>query len=225
MSHGLSKILIFYLRLGMQRFHQFSREKHVYINQDVDELLKDIVIFFNGTPVQPLPPSSPFDGAGVYALYYTGNLDIYEKIALQNRIEYAMPIYVGKAVPRGWRQSRSVTASGRRELYSRISQHARNISLTDLGLDNFAVRFAIFEGACVGMIAAIEAKMIEIYTPIWNSCIDGFGNHDPGKGRYKQALSEWDCLHPGREWVKKLDGPQQSKKYVLMKLKKFMDSI
>ncbi len=31
-----------------------------------------------------------------------------------------------------------------------------------------------------------------------NKIIDGFGNHDPGKGRYNQLRSRWDKLHPGR---------------------------
>lgn len=40
--------------------------------------------------------------------------------------------------------------------------------------------------------------------PVWNQIIDGFGNHDPGKGRYQQRRSVWDIIHPGREWSKKL---------------------
>ena len=39
---------------------------------------------------------------------------------------------------------------------------------------------------------------------MWNRCIDGFGNHDPGKGRYQQQKSPWDCIHQGREWADKL---------------------
>jgi len=48
--------------------------------------------------------------------------------------------------------------------------------------------------------------MIRKYNPLWNSHIDGFGNHDPGKGRYEQAKSEWDVLHPGRVWADRLKG-------------------
>jgi hypothetical protein len=32
-----------------------------------------------------------------------------------------------------------------------------------------------------------------------DAAVDGFGNHDPGKGRYKQARSDWDVIHPGRQ--------------------------
>ncbi len=58
------------------------------------------------------------------------------------------------------------------------------------------------------MISTVEAAMTRKYNPLWNSQIDGFGNHDPGKGRYEQAKSEWDVLHPGREWANRLKGNQ-----------------
>lgn len=209
----------------MQQFQKFSREKHVYTNMDVDELLKDVVRFFNGTPVQPLPPQTSFIGAGVYALYYTGPHKLYSRIAQRNRLEYAVPIYVGKAVPKGWRQARIFTSSTETELYTRLSQHARSIAATDLDADGFSCRFVIFEGPAVGIIAAIEAKMIELYSPVWNSCIDGFGNHDPGSGRYKQALSEWDILHPGREWAKRLTGPKKDLDEIIRKATEYLKSI
>ena len=48
-----------------------------------------------------------------------------------------------------------------------------------------------------------EALLIAKFAPIWNKLIDGFGNHDPGKGRYKGARPKWDTLHPGRLWASK----------------------
>jgi hypothetical protein len=56
------------------------------------------------------------------------------------------------------------------------------------------------------LISTVETAMTRKYNPLWNSQIDGFGNHDPGKGRYEQAKSEWDALHPGREWADRLKG-------------------
>jgi len=35
------------------------------------------------------------------------------------------------------------------------------------------------------------------------TALDGFGNHDPGKGRYEQAKSDWDIIHPGRVWAER----------------------
>ncbi|GAA3304930.1 hypothetical protein GCM10020295_57340 [Streptomyces cinereospinus] len=43
--------------------------------------------------------------------------------------------------------------------------------------------------------------MIRHYRPVWNTVVDGFGNHNPGVGRFdKQARPAWDDLHPGRWW-------------------------
>jgi Eco29kI restriction endonuclease. len=54
------------------------------------------------------------------------------------------------------------------------------------------------------LIGTVEAGLIRYYTPIWNTLVDGFGNHDPGKGRYNQAKSDWDVLHAGRPWADRL---------------------
>lgn len=208
-----------------QKFQKFSREKHVFRNDaEIDELLKDIIRFFNGTPVQPLPPKTQFIGAGVYAIYYVGKSPLYSEISSGNRLSYNVPIYVGKAVPSGWRQARNFTSSTGIELFNRLKDHAKSISSarTTLKLKDFAARFTIFEGASVGMIACIEAKMIEQYKPVWNSCIDGFGNHDPGSGRYQQALSEWDAVHPGRVWTSKVLGERPNKKMVEQRIKRYL---
>lgn len=45
---------------------------------------------------------------------------------------------------------------------------------------------------------------------IWNTTVTGFGNHDPGSGRYNQARSSWDVLHPGRPWADRLRPGRQS---------------
>jgi hypothetical protein len=58
----------------------------------------------------------------------------------------------------------------------------------------------------------------------WNSYIDGFGNHDPGKGRYNQAKSEWDVLHKGRKWADKLQGQAPLMESILEKIQKYADS-
>ncbi len=48
-----------------------------------------------------------------------------------------------------------------------------------------------------------ESLLIARFRPIWNVVLDGFGNHDPGKGRYNGARPLWDVLHPGRGWAKR----------------------
>jgi hypothetical protein len=46
--------------------------------------------------------------------------------------------------------------------------------------------------------------LIDLFNPVWNKLLDGFGNHDPGKGRYLQQRAPWDTIHPGRAWAEKV---------------------
>jgi len=75
-----------------------------------------------------------------------------------------------------------------------------------LQVSDFRCRFMILSGIEADLIVPVEAELIRRYRPLWNTVVDGFGNHDPGKGRYNQARSEWDVLHPGRPWARKLTG-------------------
>ena len=188
----------------------FKREDYVYVNTKFSELLKDAVRFFHGTHVLPLPPSEPFAGAGVYAIYCIARKGLYktygEKI---NRTSYDVPIYVGKAVPAGWRQNRVVDEIAGNVLYNRLRQHAESIrEAKGLLLCDFVCRFAILEGETANMIAALESAIIAEHTPLWNSVIDGFGNHDPGKKRVTGKRPQWDCLHPGRTWALRMTGEE-----------------
>jgi hypothetical protein len=190
---------------------EFNRDEHVYTSDAFEEIIKDTIRFFNGTPVIKLPPPVKFHGTGVYAIYYTGKSKTYIDLAAKNRIEFAMPIYVGKAVPRGWRQARVETDSDKKsfELNGRLNEHARSIEqAVNLQTEDFYCRFMILENTASSLISTVEAALIRYYKPIWNTKIDGFGNHDPGKGRYNQAKSEWDVLHPGRPWADKCLGQE-----------------
>jgi len=206
----------------------FDRAEHVYKNDAFVELVKDAVRFFNGTPVHVLPPPAKFMGTGVYALYYTGKNSLYTKYAQLNRLSYDYPIYVGKAVPRGWRTSRVSDKQGEQqnELISRLVEHARNIkSGSGLDIEDFACRFVIFEDAGSDMISTIEAALIKINTPLWNTAVDGFGNHTPGAGRFEQAKSDWDVIHPGRAWAEKCKGKPKSKEVILKSIENLFSKL
>jgi hypothetical protein len=206
----------------------FDRAEHIYKNSAFEELVKDAVRFFNGTPVHTLPPPERFHGVGVYALYYTGNFEIYSKYAELNRLQYGHPIYIGKAVPRGWRQSRiSHTATSQTtELHSRLREHTRNIETGEgLSASDFSCRFVIFEGGGSDMIGTIEAALIKIFKPLWNSAVDGFGNHTPGAGRFNQAKSDWDVIHTGRAWAEKCMGVPKNKDMILANINKHLKGL
>lgn len=205
----------------------FDSSKHIYKSSEFVELIKDAIRFFNGTPVREIPPESKFSGAGVYALYYTGNYDIYAKYSVLNRLAYNYPIYVGKAVPMGWRQSRisDNVNNFSKVLFNRISEHASNIVKVGLDLSDFMVRFVIFEGECSDMISSVEAGLIKFHRPLWNVALDGFGNHTPGKGRFMQAKSDWDVVHPGRIWADKCTGRSKPKDRIISNIEKHLESL
>ena len=207
---------------------EFDRKKHIYKSEAFVELVKDAVRFFNGTPVRPLLTAETFLGTGVYALYYTGQNPIYRKYAELNRLAYNYPIYVGKAVPKGWRQSRisDSAINQSRELHNRLREHSRNITVgTNLDLEEFMCRFTIFEDDSSDMISTIEAALIKLTQPLWNVAIDGFGNHDPGKGRYEQAKSDWDVIHPGRTWAERCNGIPKAESIILANIDQHFLSI
>lgn len=157
--------------------------------------------------VNPLPPDEPFIGAGIYALYYEGDFSLYAEIAEQNSAEqYRWPIYIGKAVPAGARKGGyGLGADPGQALYKRLSEHAGSIEdAENLRLADFRCRFLVVDDIWIPLA---ESLLIEMYSPLWNQKIDGFGNHDPGKGRYNQQRSPWDVIHPGRAWAYKLQPP------------------
>jgi hypothetical protein len=165
-------------------------------------------------PVHPLPPDESFIGAGIYALYYEGDFDLYEDIAEQNRDEkYRWPIYVGKAVPAGARKGGyGLGADPGQALYKRLSEHASSITAAkNLNLADFHCRLLVVDDIWIPLS---ESLLVEMYSPLWNQKIDGFGNHDPGKGRYNQQRAPWDVIHPGRAWAYNLQPPSNDEHVV-----------
>lgn len=73
----------------------------------------------------------------------------------------------------------------------------------------------ICEHATSEMIGTVEAALIKWNRPLWNSLLAGFGNHDPGKGRYKQVKSDWDVIHPGRHFAEKCKGAMTPKSEII----------
>jgi hypothetical protein len=142
-----------------------------------------------------------FNGAGIYAIYYTGDLPMYSLLADANRDgQFGQPIYVGKAVPAGARKGVLVGTSTR-ALGGRLAEHAASINAaTNLDPADFHCRWLIVEPIWIPLG---ESLLIGRFAPVWNTIVDGFGNHDPGKGRQAGMVSRWDVLHPGRSWVHK----------------------
>ena len=156
----------------------------------------------------PLPPPERFIAAGVYAIYYNGPFEAYSPLIQKNRIAARRglaqtPIYIGKAVPAGARKGGfGLGSSPGLVLYNRLAEHADTIREAEstLILEHFRCRYIAVEDIWIPLG---ESMLIEMFSPVWNKLLDGFGNHDPGKGRYRQQRSFWDTVHPGRLWAEK----------------------
>ena len=197
----------------------FDYSLHIFRSPKFQSVVNEAIEFFVKTPLHRLPPPNQFLGPGVYGLYYVGAYELYAKISELNRIACIQPIYLGKAVPPGWRTARTGT-SETFDLYQRLREHTRSIIQgANLDIDDFRCRFMILNGIESDLIVPVEAELIRRFMPLWNTLIDGFGNHDPGAGRYNQARSEWDVLHPGRSWAVRLTGASPKLENVIAKVR------
>ncbi len=173
-------------------------------------------------PVSVLPPPGAFAGAGIYAFYYTGPFLPYRKVAERNaKDQWASPIYVGKAVPAGARKGGyGLGESPGEVLYRRLREHSESIDQAEnLSLSDFNCRYLTVDDIWIPLG---ESLLISMFSPLWNQILDGFGNHDPGAGRYNQQRSSWDVIHPGRPWAKKLKPNSRSRDEILKVIAKFL---
>jgi len=166
---------------------------------DYDNLTINLVRELMSRDPHPLPPAKSFPGPGVYALFYQGGFEPYAPVV---SADCRRPIYVGKAVPAGARKGTSNAGARSASLYQRLREHADSVSAAqNLDLKHFQCRHLIVVPLWITMA---ERFLIEHYQPVWNACLDGFGAHDPGKGRHAGEISWWDALHPGRSWAARL---------------------
>ncbi len=163
----------------------------------------------------PLPdPGSRhgFVGAGVYAIYYFGThspYPPYQRLAEHNQqADELIPIYVGKAIPRGARTAGvGLNVPVGTVLFGRLREHAESIDdAINLDFGDFRCRFLTVDDIWIPLG---ESLLIQQFRPVWNVLVDGFGNHDPGGGRRNQRRSAWDTIHPGRGWAERLGQPHQ----------------
>ena len=170
-----------------------------------------------GRPRSPLPPKDRFEGAGVYAIYYKGEFAAYRPVARKNQSpdeKDDVPIYVGKAVPAGARKGGlGLDAPPGAALYNRLVDHSGSIVAAsgNLKIEDFFCRYLAVDDIWIPLG---ENLLIEMFSPLWNKVVDGFGNHDQGKGRHQGRLPAWDVLHPGRVWASRLQ-PGASEESIL----------
>lgn len=165
---------------------------------DMRNLAESIVNALAEVEPKPLGELERFEGAGIYALYYHGPFDAYALLTSRNQDGSHEPIYIGKAVPSGGRRGITVETTTR-ALFNRLGDHAKSINAAgNLDIADFRARWLVMEDIWIPLG---ESAMIRRHTPVWNALLDGFGNHNPGKGRINGVRSKWDTFHPGRPWA------------------------
>jgi hypothetical protein len=167
---------------------------------DKVNLGKSVVDALLEEPARPLSNLTPFKGAGIYAIYYSGDHESYALLARINRNAITHPIYVGKAIPAGARKDvLGDVAAHSTALFNRLREHADSVqSVKSLDISHFACRHLVVDDIWIPLA---ESLLIQRYRPLWNLVVEGFGNHDPGAGRYSGQRPLWDVLHPGRSWA------------------------
>ncbi|TGG89406.1 Eco29kI family restriction endonuclease [Natronospirillum operosum] len=172
-------------------------------------------------PVTSLSSLGKFDGAGLYAIYYQGDFPAYASIAHRNRQgEFRAPIYVGKAVPKGARKGTDLEGPPGSVLYKRIMQHKRSIEEAEnLNLEDFHCRYLVVDDIWIPLG---ESLLIAKFSPLWNQLVDGFGNHDPGRGRREGIRPRWDTLHPGRSWANNFPPRPESQSQLVQEIEDYL---
>lgn len=163
-----------------------------------------------------------FSGAGIYAIYYCGKFSAYSELVKHNSGgNLTAPIYVGKAIPSGARKGGGLGIGGLgKSLFLRLREHATSIGLvSNLELRDFHCRFLVVDDIWIPLG---ESLIIARCSPIWNTLIDGFGNHDPGKGRHKGMRPRWDVLHPGRPWAERCTARKETASDIEEDVKTFL---
>lgn len=172
----------------------------------------------------PFADLPEFVGAGIYAIYYTGDFQAYALIAERNQGgRFEVPIYVGKAIPAGARKGKfGLNLKSGGALWKRLKEHAESIRIaSNLNLKDFHCRFLVVDGIWIPLG---ESLLIAKFSPVWNTLIDGFGNHDPGSRRYAGLRPRWDVLHPGRPWAAKCQDRAETAKQILLEIHHFLEA-
>jgi Eco29kI-like restriction endonuclease len=163
-----------------------------------------------------------FVGSGIYVIYYLGDYELYRPMAEVNAEELSWPIYVGKAVPSGGRRGTNLfQPSTGTALFGRLAEHRESIEQAEnLDVADFRVRYLIVDDIWIPLG---ESLLISTFKPVWNAMLDGFGNHDPGSGRYNGERPLWDMVHPGRYWAPRLRERQETPELIGARVTEYLE--
>jgi hypothetical protein len=164
---------------------------------------------------------------GSYPLYAEFSKSLRRMADAVKKVDFSeqpVPIYIGKSDAPGRRKGASVSERGatgskeldsegrgeleearefltkkptHRKLYNRLVKHSKSINAaTNLDVSDFFCRYMLVDEIWVPLG---EARLVELFKPLWNVLIEGFGSNPEGGGRKNTARPVWDILHPGRK--------------------------
>jgi len=155
-----------------------------------ERLTRNICDEFERQPLVPMEHDiPPFDGAGLYAIYYRGtSVEPYARL-----VDTEIPVYAGQGASHN--SATGVASPSKRPVFLRLRAHRRSIS--EGGLDPSEFRFRVL------LMPHVHANLGEdglrrSYRPVWNSILTGFGSHEQGSATRRSRKSKWDTFHQGR---------------------------
>jgi hypothetical protein len=172
---------------------------------DTEALTRAFIAELTTRDCVPLPKvrRENVSGTGLYALYYSGDFDIYQPISLDG---CGWPIYLGSALPRGGRtgEVRELSPGAMQPLYDRLGRHFKSVMYAEnLEEDRFSARWLAVDEP---FIILGEILLLRWYRPLWNAKVSGFGSKVVGGQRTTGRRSRWDTLHPGRSGTGQREG-------------------
>ena len=168
----------------------FDRKDHIFpCPPGFRKILDDAIRFFSGTPVHALPPPIKFAGSGVYAIYCIATEGLYQKYGNEvNKYSYQVPIYVGKAVPQGWRPMQNASLC-----FLSINEQLdfwKSLVKKTVGLfaDDFMVRFCSSNYVGLELCSQLYKSLNILFSPLWNELF-------PSCSTPSDFVSEWKRFH------------------------------
>ncbi|GAA1525618.1 hypothetical protein GCM10009730_37660 [Streptomyces albidochromogenes] len=171
--------------------HQFAGDAHGRFNPlGLGQLSENLRGALENQPKVALADLRSFNGAGLYALYYRGDLPLYAHLRGTQ-----VPLYVGKAEA-GNSNYGDPPSERKPKLHKRIEKHRTSIDEADnLSVTDFDVRYLLLDDV---WIVLGERALLRAYSPVlWNTLLTGFGANPAGSAR-TNPKSYWDTMHPGR---------------------------
>lgn len=179
--------------------------------QHLGESVRDALL---RQPVLPLADLNPFYGAGIYAIYYTGDFDGYSLVALRNRNgQFGAPLYVGGALSKGGLKKELIEIVSGMEIYNQLLHHTKSLEdASNLAVSDFYYRYLIVDDIWIQLGISLLIAWLD---PLWNKLIDGFDNNDLCLVSTPVLCPRWDLLHPGRphadDWLLREESTAQIK--------------